>query len=316
MPCDLQFERRCWADGHSVVAGVDEEGLSFGLQRRGLVMLCQETKTLEHEAALAKQGEVLGVKSEKMGPDALKALDPSIDMEVAGGVYFPDDCHLNPGVFRQELIRSIEALGGVVEWDVQEARVVKQGDAIRCVETADRAYHGDEYVLAGGVATTDLGRSLGIRLPMQPGKGYSMTLQDVPQVPELCSLLIEARVAVTPMAGGVRFGGTMEIGGEEHVINRRKLQGIIKSIPRYFPKYEESMFETDAIWTGLRPCTPDGLPFVGRAKAFKNLSVAAGHAMLGLSLAPVTGSLVAAVLHDEAPPSGVDLGLLAVDRYA
>ena len=118
------------------------------------------------------------------------------------------------------------------------------------------------------------------------------------------------------MAGGVRFGGTMEIGGEEQVINRRKLQGIIKSIPRYFPKYDESMFETDEVWTGLRPCTPDGLPFVGRAKEFKNLSVAAGHAMLGLSLAPVTGSLVAKLLLGEAAPSGVDLGLLSPDRYA
>ena len=116
-------------------------------------------------------------------------------MDVVGGVYFPDDCHLNPGVFRQELIRSIEALGGVVEWGVQDVRVVRHGDSVCCVETAGREYHADEYLLAGGVATTDLGRSLGIRLPMQPGKGYSMTLKEVPQVPELCSLLIEARVA-------------------------------------------------------------------------------------------------------------------------
>ncbi len=293
----------------------DQEGLSFGLQRRGLVMLCQERKTLKHESAISAQGKALGVRAETLNADEVAKLDPGIDMDIAGGVYFADDCHLNPGVFRRELIRSVEAMGGVVEWDVKDVRVIRQGDAICCVEGAGREYHADEYVIAGGVATTCLGRSLGLKLPMQPGKGYSMTLQDVPQVPELCSLLIEARVAVTPMAGGVRFGGTMEIGGEEHVINLRKVSGIIKSIPRYFPQYDESMFATDDIWTGLRPCTPDGLPFVGRSKTFKNLSVAAGHSMLGLSLAPVTGSLVAQILHDEKMPSGVDIGLLSPDRY-
>ena len=156
--------------------------------------------------------------------------------------------------------------------------------------------------------------SLGLRLPMQAGKGYSLTLAEPRQRPQICAILAEARVAVTPMANTVRFGGTMEISGMSEEISPRRVRGIIRAVTEYYPAYNEKDFATTRAWSGLRPCSPDGLPYIGRTGAASNLTIATGHAMMGLSLAPVTGELVAQVIAGE--KSTTNLALLSPDRYA
>src|SRR5262249_23010157 len=153
---------------------------------------------------------------------------------------------------------------------------------------------------------------LGLKLPMQAGKGYSLTLSKPRQLPQICTILTEARVAVTPMGSSLRFGGTMEIAGLNERINPARVQGIVDAVPRYYPDFTPDDFRNVPAWCGLRPCSPDGLPYVGRTKAFANLSVATGHAMMGLSLGPVTGQLMAAVLSDERPP--LEIHQLSPDR--
>jgi D-amino-acid dehydrogenase len=154
---------------------------------------------------------------------------------------------------------------------------------------------------------------LGLRLPMQAGKGYSLTLPR-PRFRLTRSLILtERRIAVTPMGDTLRFGGTMELSGINHDVRPERVRQIIASVPRYFPEFTEADFAGIEPWHGLRPVSPDGLPYIGRFRRYGNLTAACGHAMLGLTMAPITGLLVAEVLAGRKP--SVALGMLDPNRY-
>lgn len=172
----------------------------------------------------------------------------------------------------------------------------------------------DEVVLAAGVWTQGLARALGLRLPLRAGKGYSVTLADPPQRPSTPALLSEGRVAITPLARGVRFGGTMEITGAREGVSASRVRGIARSVVRAFPAFTPEAITQAPVWYGFRPCSPDGLPYLGRTRRVGNVIVATGHAMMGVSLAPVTGRLVGELLSGERP--SLPLEALSPDRYA
>ena len=134
------------------------------------------------------------------------------------------------------------------------------------------------------------------------------------QLPQICAICTKARVAVTPMDGALRVGGTMEIAGLNEDINPVRVRGILKAVPKYYPQFRVEDFAGVQPWRGLRPCSPDGLPYLGRTAKFTNLTLATGHAMMGLSLAPITGKLVGEILCGE--ETSFDLSLLSPDRYA
>jgi len=172
----------------------------------------------------------------------------------------------------------------------------------------------DEYVVCAGIWSQHLVRELGIRIPMQAGKGYSLTVQSPPSLPRRCAILSEARVAVTPMDSSLRFAGTMELSGIDPGIDAARVRGIVNSVAAYYPDLAPSELKQAPVRAGLRPCSPDGLPYVGRVSRFANLSVATGHSMNGISLGPITGKLMAEILSGE-PPSCSMAGL-SPDRYA
>ncbi|HVJ24398.1 MAG TPA: FAD-dependent oxidoreductase, partial [Burkholderiales bacterium] len=145
------------------------------------------------------------------------------------------------------------------------------------------------------------------------GKGYSLTLPRTNGTPRMGAILAEARMAVTPIGGAVRFGGTMELAGLNEDINPIRVRGIIDAVPRYYPDIRREDFDGVQPWRGLRPCTPDGLPYLGRPASVANLVVAAGHAMMGVSLGPITGRLAAGMLSGEKPE--LDISLLSPNRY-
>jgi D-amino-acid dehydrogenase len=149
---------------------------------------------------------------------------------------------------------------------------------------------------------------------MQAGKGYSLTLPNPPQSPEICAILTEARVAVTPIEGALRFAGTMELAGMDESINLERVAGIIDSVQAYFPRFTGEDFRDIKPWCGLRPCSPDGMPYLGRTKRLANLSIATGHAMMGISLGPISGKLIAQLLCGEDPE--IDMRLLDPNRYS
>ncbi|MFM7320065.1 MAG: NAD(P)/FAD-dependent oxidoreductase [Armatimonadota bacterium] len=285
----------------------------FGLVRRGLLMLCRTRHALDEETRFAERSRSLGVPAEVVQPDRLAELDPDVEMSAAGGVYFPKDCHLSPRRFVAAVKRELERSGARFVWEAEATGWERAGDRIRAVRTRQGDLGGDAFVVAGGAWSSALARGLGLRLPLQGGKGYSMTLPNPPRTPRLCSILVEARVAVTPMPEGLRIGGTMEIVGKDLRVDPRRVEGIRKSVPAYFPAFDRESLRGVPVWSGLRPCSPDGLPYVGSVPGCSNVRIATGHAMMGLSLAPVTGELVAADL--DGRTTDIDIQRLAPARH-
>ncbi|MSU34190.1 MAG: FAD-dependent oxidoreductase [Pedosphaera sp.] len=288
-------------------------GNDFGLVKQGLLVLCRSQHALDEESMTAQRALTLNVPAQILNAHQTASMDPGVRMDVAGSVYFPLDCHLSPHRFLAGLQRQLEALGTRFLWNtrVMDWRVSKR--RIEAVVTNQGDVSADEYVLCGGAWSSESAATLGLSLPMQAGKGYSLTLARPRQLPRICAIFSEARVAVTPMGSSLRFGGTMELSGMNEDINPVRVQGILKSVPKYYPDFAPEDFEDVQPWRGLRPCSPDGMPYFGRFKNYENLSTATGHAMMGLSLGPVTGRLMAQLLAGE--PLDINVNLLSPDRF-
>jgi len=289
-------------------------GNDFGLVQKGLLMLCKTSHTLEEEGRTAQQARDLGIPADVLTPEETAKLDPGARLDIAGSVYFPKDCHLSPHRFLTSLTRLVEENGGHLNWQTEVTGWKTTDGRIESLQTNRGEFRADDYVIAGGSWSPAIAQALDLNLPMQAGKGYSLTLLHPRQLPTICSILTEARVAVTPMGTSLRVGGTMEIAGLDESINPVRVQGIIKSLPKYYPEFKTEDFQSTPVWRGLRPCSPDGLPYMGRSRRYTNLCLATGHAMMGLSLGPITGRLMAQVLSNEPPE--FDLTLLNPDRFA
>ena len=286
----------------------------ISLVARGLIMLCKTQHGLDDEARFAAQAVKLGVPAQVLSPQELAKLDPGVTMDVAGGVYFPKDAHLTPEHYLATLMRLAQNLGVDFRWQTEVSGVEIQGRKLVAVQTEFGKITADEIVLCGGSWSPLLARQLGLKIPIQAGKGYSLTVKQPRELPQLCSIFTEARMAVTPMGCTLRFGGTMEVAGLNEDINPVRVQGIIKAVAKYFPKFSPADFAGIQPWRGLRPCSPDGMPYLGRTQKFANLTLATGHAMMGMSLSPITGKLVSEIISGEKP--SFDLNLLSPDRYA
>ena len=289
-------------------------GNAFGFETKGLLCLCRTEHRLEEEARTAVQARQLGLNVEVLRPRQATELEPHLRLDIAGAVYFPEDCHLIPALFMAALKQQLVKLGTRFLWETEVTGWQLNGNRIAAVRTSNGDFTADEYVLCGGSWSPVIARELRLTLPMQAGKGYSLTLPKPRQLPAIPAILTEARVAVTPMSSSLRFGGTMEIAGLSENINPVRVQGIIRSVSKYYPDFTPQDFDGIKPWCGLRPCSPDGLPYVGRTARYPNFSIATGHAMMGLSLAPITGKLMAEILSGERP--SIDIQLLDPDRYA
>ena len=292
----------------------EDLGIGYQLVKRGLLMLCKTMQTLDTEAKLAKRANEIGVKATVHNPSELQVIDPTVTMNVMGGVHFHDDCHLTPQDFLAALRKKLRVMG--VHFDLGTSGVAKLNsvkDKVEVITERGEIFSSDFVVVACGVWSKSIAKQLGIGMPMMAGKGYSMTLENPVETPTVCSLLMEARVAVTPMQNGVRFGGTMELGEPDDEINLQKVKGIVESIPEYFPKFKEEDFVDQKVWYGFRPCSPDGLPYVGKIRDNPRVVMASGHSMMGLSLGPITGMLVAEILADE--ETSLPINQLNPNRY-
>jgi len=287
---------------------------SFGLAKEGLLLLLRTERGLEEEGLLAARSRELGMPAQVLDAGGARALEPDLSLDVMGGVLYPLDAHLVPQRLVATLTRLVAERGGCFLWGAEVTGWKTSHSTVNAAITTNGEIDGDEFVLTAGSWTPTLARGLGLRLPMQPGKGYSLTLDAPRALPRHSMILQEARVAVTPMGSSLRVGGTMELAGYNLEINPPRLRGLTRSLCRYLPTYRPEDFSSVHPWCGLRPCTPDGLPYVGRTRRLPNLIVASGHAMMGVSMAPITGTLVAEIVAGE-PPS-VDLAGLDPGRFA
>ena len=307
--CDLNMARR------ALYEELDRElAHEFALEKNGLLLLCDSEHTLHEEAKVAEHARQLGLQAEVLDAAATAQREPNVTMSILGSVYYPLDCHLTPARLIAALRTRLVSSGVSICWNTPVDRWRRDGSQIAAIEAGGKSFEADQFVLAAGVWSDDMARQLKLNLPMQAGKGYSLTLPNPPQLPKIPIILTEARVAVTPMGNSLRLGGTMELAGIDTRINPSRVRGIIKSVPKYFPQFKASDFESVEPWCGLRPCSPDGLPYLGRSSKISNLAIATGHAMMGVSLGPISGKIAADLISGER--SSVDIGLMSPDRYA
>ena len=306
---DLNLQSRALYEALAV-----RTGNAFDLRREGLLVLLQSKRGLEEEAALAERSRALGMPAEVLDAAQVRALEPGLTFDVQGGVRYPLDAHLTPQRLVAAMTKLVQERGANLVWGAGVTSWRWSQSSVTAAVTPKGEFGGDEFVLAAGSWTPIAAKALGVRLPMQPGKGYSLTLDTPRSQPRHSLILQEARVAVTPMGSSLRVGGTMELAGYDLRIHPPRIRGLIRSLCRYLPTYRPEDFSSVQPWCGLRPCTPDGLPYVGRTRRQPNLIVASGHAMMGVSMAPITGTLVAEIVSGE-PPS-VDLSGLDPGRFA
>ncbi len=214
----------------------ETSGNEFGLVKKGLLMLCRTEKMLREEVHTAEMAARLGLPAEVMTPEQAARLEPALRMDIRGAVYFPQDCHLVPQRFMAWLTHEVERQGARILWSTEVAGLRARNGRVESVLSSGGDLSADEYLIAAGSWSPALSRGLELDLPLQPGKGYSITLPAPPRLPAICSILAEARVAVTPMAGTLRFAGTLEISGLDRKVNPERFRGLLESIPRYFPE--------------------------------------------------------------------------------
>lgn len=285
----------------------------FGYHEHGLLMLYQTKETEHEEAETAAIANDHGIEAQILSSEEIQQLEPDVKIHVRGGVYFPGDAHITPQAFVTQLIKFLKDNGVVFLTNTLVEDFIIDHGKIKSIKSNQGEHTFDEVVIAAGSWSGLVGSKLKMSLPMQAGKGYSFTLQNVEKNIRIPSIFLEARVAVTPMGTTLRFGGTMEITGVDHSISMNRVQGIVDSIPRYYPDMKVSMPKKEEIWHGLRPCSPDGMPYIGRSKSFSNLIFATGHSMMGLSLGPGTGKLVTEIVAGQ--KASVSLNAFAPDRF-
>jgi D-amino-acid dehydrogenase len=289
------------------------DDLEFDYQEKGLMMMYKSEHCKEDEIALAKTAGQYGIETEVLDKEDVQARNPNINCDVIGAVLYPGDSSLQPDLLYASLVKHLKVAGVQITNNAKVTAINSDGRRIASVSAAGQHYEADEFVLASGAWSPGLIKPLNIRIPIQAGKGYNLTIPNVPRQISIPALLCEARMAVSPMGDRMRVGGMMEIAGLNKTSSQSRIQGLMEGIPKYFPEFSEAWVKDVEPWVGFRPCSPDGLPYVSRFKNYNNFTAATGHAMLGLSLAPITGKLVSQIIDGEKPE--VDSILLSADRF-
>ena len=277
-------------------------GLSVFKTEQGLLRSQREVEEMEG----------FGLQMTFLDKDAVHELEPALHPDIMGGIHYQEDAHLNPALFVKGLAEAAQSNGlslltqtGVLDFETQGKQISK-------AQTTAGPIQAKQIVLAAGAWSTALARKFGVNFLMQPAKGYSVTVERPPESPRLHLHLSEAKVAVTPMGPHLRFAGTLELAGLDLSINQRRVGAILRAGTAYLKNIGSQ--QTAEVWGGLRPCAPDGLPYLGRPQKFDNLVVATGHAMLGMSMGPITGKVVSQVITEQAP--SLEIGAFDVNRFS
>ncbi|QXP73800.1 FAD-dependent oxidoreductase [Tenacibaculum sp. AHE15PA] len=284
---------------------------NFHYERKGLLMCYQSDKVGEAEWEIGKRGieEGLGVKN--LTKKEVDVLEPNANLNIKGAIYFDSDAHMTPTDFMPEMIKYLKIKGVIFYADEHVKDIEVINGKVSKIITNKQELKADEVVLAAGSWSPLLTKKLGLQIPIQAGKGYRINVNRETGI-TIPAILCEAKVAVTPMQGFTRFAGTMEIAGINHNINPIRVQTIANAAKNYYNNLNISEEEKESATCGLRPCSPDGLPYIGKSSKCNNLTIATGHAMMGWSLGPATGKLVSEIISEK--KTTLDLSPFNPDR--
>lgn len=287
----------------------------FAYEHKGLLEIFQTPAAAEHARHTVEKGHQLGLDVSLLDAAALQEKEPHTKVNGLGAIFFKCDAHLFPDKLMRGLLR-ILGEAGVELIPHQEVTGFEKGSSTvkRLITATGHYYDADAVVVATGSWSRETAALLDTHIPLVPGRGYSVTLTDSPYRVNYPAILVEGRAAITPMDGNkIRFGGTMEITSTDAPPRYQRVQGILNAVRRFFPEFDVPMPPRENIWYGYRPCSADGLPYIGRIKRYNNVVVATGHSMLGLSLGAGTGRLVSELVDER--PSSIDLKPFAVERF-
>jgi D-amino-acid dehydrogenase len=277
----------------------------------GMVLAFKTEQGFDKARAAVPQAVASGVPLRVLGPGELRELEPDTEFDIHGALFNADGAFLAVPGFLTEFGALLRAVLGV---DIHENSAAvsfeTSGNAVRRVRTAHAEFTPGEVVIAAGAWSARCARKLGVPVALQPAKGYSVTVTMPPNGPRLPVILGEGKVALAPLGDRLRLGGTLELSGMDGAVCQRRVAGILRTVRDYLPGLAQT--ETLEVWSGLRPCLPDGLPAIGRAGRHRNLVISCGHGHIGMGLAPYSGRLVAQIVAGERP--GIDLAPLRVDR--
>jgi len=263
-------------------------------------MLCQTDKMLKEEIEIAQIAKAEGLDVSEINVDELKELEPNVKINAIGATYYQCDSHTTPNEFMSDMKADLKSSG--VQFYINEKvedLEINEGE-IKTIITNKQKLKADEFVLAAGSWSSFLSKKLGLKLLLQAGKGYRINTKKSTGI-TIPAIMAESKAAVTPMNGFTRFAGTMEIAGINHKINKVRVEAIARATTKYYPNVKLTQEEKENAACGLRPVSPDGLPYIGKSKKCKNLTIATGHAMMGWSMATATGRLVSEIISEQEP---------------
>lgn len=288
-----------------------EKNFDFQLETKGLLMAYNSAKAEQEEAQTVDHAHALGLEVTQLDSKQLAALQPKAGIRAAGAFHYLCDAHSTPGQFMQQLYQQLTNEGVECFENSPVTALDFSKGKISGVQTTRRKFTADEVVLCSGVWSARMAHSIGIPISLQAGKGYAIATQQHTGI-SIPTLLIEPKVAITPMEGFTRFAGTMELSGINKKIEPSRVAAIAKGVQGFYPQLSFSQNELDQAQYGLRPLSPDGLPYIGKHPKCKNLTLATGHAMMGWSLGPATGKLVSEIISEKKP--SLDLAPFAPTR--
>lgn len=277
----------------------------------GMLLAFKTPEGFDKACKSVPQAVASGVPLRVLNAGELQALEPAAEFDIHGALYNADGAYLQVPGFLTGFAALLASMGVEIHENAEAASFETAGRTVTRVRAAHAEFAPGEVVIAAGAWSAQCARKLGVPLALQPAKGYSVTITMPPNGPRLPVILGEGKVALAPLGDRLRLGGTLELSGMDSGISRRRVDGILRTARAYLPKLEDT--GTLEVWSGLRPCLPDGLPAIGRAGRYRNLTISCGHGHIGMGLAPASGKLVAQIVGGERPDT--DLTPLRPGRY-
>ena len=314
-----QFRRYCnegdYRRGLEAVASFGQEtmalfdalkadGVEFEMNHAGVLLAFLSMTAMKDVLSDLEVMRHYGYQSPQVfSGQSLLELEPALSQKVAGGVLVEEERHLRPETFTAGMVKRLTAMGTRILQGVEITGAHRRGRAISAVATIGGELEADVFLIAAGAWSGSLAGKFGFYVPVQAGKGYSITVHRPALQLRRPLYLDEAKIACTPFNGALRFAGTMELSGINTILDRRRLIAMGRAADTYLPGWSRG--EAQDEWVGMRPVTPDGLPIIGRVPGYDNLYIATGHAILGVTLAPATALAIAECVCSGTTRSGL-----------
>jgi D-amino-acid dehydrogenase len=283
----------------------------FSFEQKGLFMVAQSDDGFKYAKTEMELVARSGIPGKLMGEEESRAFEPALTQRIKGGVFFNEEAHAEPLQVTQTLAHEATKLGAII---ISKAEVIDfqlGPKGIASARTTRGIFTADQFVLATGSWSPRIAQTLQLRVPVLGGKGYAIITDPLTPNPQRPMMLVEKKVAVTPRNGTLRLAGTLELVNQDETFTTRRVEAIVRGAREFMNVPQNIRYHE--IWRGLRPCTPDGVPLIGRTARYPNLILATGHQMLGLQSAPGSGKLVADIALGRTPD--VDPYPFRADRF-